>query len=183
MSTRLLMMTLLLASCGGSQTAAERARVASFLAALDRAGDGQVDRADYRRVAYAAPPFAEVDLDGDGNLDAAELVTLLRGQDPMDFDRQHRSRQPPRQGPPKGKGGARPGPTDLSARHHKDALSFMETELVWAGHPGLLGEQPEPPATEREARLIVERYREAYAEAGLVFPEQLPHIMGVTVQP
>lgn len=56
------------------------------LSRLDRNADGRVDEAEYLRVAFAAPVFAQADLDHDGALGAPELAALVRAQDPVYFD-------------------------------------------------------------------------------------------------
>ena len=53
---------------------------------LDMDGDGRVNDREYERVNYAGPPFSEVDLDGDGSLDPAEIAPLVLSQDPLGFD-------------------------------------------------------------------------------------------------
>ena len=58
--------------------------------------DGVVSRAEYVGRRYAGPPFSAVDLDRDGDLDAAELLRLARGQDGQRFD----GAQAPRTLPP-----------------------------------------------------------------------------------
>jgi len=63
------------------------AALAGVRAQLDRDEDGRVDVHEYSRTVYAAPPFSEIDKNGNGDLDPDELDQLLADQDPSVFDR------------------------------------------------------------------------------------------------
>ena len=50
-------------------------------------GEAALSAEGYARRHYAGPPFASVDHNQDGVLDAAELASLLQQHDPLTFDR------------------------------------------------------------------------------------------------
>ncbi len=77
---------LLVAACSGPSPA-PGAPYAGVFAALDDDHDGRVTDAEYAAAApNVAPPFAEVDLDGDGSLAPDEIATLVHRLDPAKYD-------------------------------------------------------------------------------------------------
>jgi hypothetical protein len=103
---------------------AEEAVLTRSLSTLTPRGDGAVDGAAYSALAYAAPSFEAVDVDGDGRLGPAELHELLRTQDPLSFD---------------GLGPRRPFTpkrwsqnfnTDQGVRERRAVLLFIRAELL-----------------------------------------------------
>ena len=64
----------------------EEGALAPHRAAIDTNGDGRVTADEYDRVRWQGPPFSSADGDGDGDLSAAELLTLFRAQSATRFD-------------------------------------------------------------------------------------------------
>ncbi len=53
---------------------------------LDRDGNRRVTKGEFQAVAYASPPFEEVDGNHDGALSTQELEAQIRQHDPLTFD-------------------------------------------------------------------------------------------------
>lgn len=97
--------------CSGEAAggADDPAPFAGVLVALDRDHDGVVREPEYTPAALLAPPFAEVDRDGDDALSAAEVQRLVLATDPLRFDVDLQPRAVPGEDPPAGGPGTPPG--------------------------------------------------------------------------
>lgn len=83
---------------------------APVLASIDLDHDGRVTEAEFAKVSYGAPRFSQVDSDGSGALDVAELSSLVASEDPLTFDASITAGpQPLRAGPGGPMGGQPPG--------------------------------------------------------------------------
>lgn len=138
---------------------------------LDVDHSGAVDRIEYQRVAFSAPPFEQVDQDGSGTLSVSELADLLYRQDPFTFFTSKTTNKV-----------SRPEPsTDL--RVHTTlawrTLESLREELAAARPDAVLPTDERLAAVAAEglesgpgAALLME-FQTAYAEAGLAFPAGL----------
>jgi hypothetical protein len=167
---------LILAACHGSGWREERA-LGPFLPALDRDGDGAVAAAEWGALAWAAPDFTDVDLDGDGRLSTSELAAQLRLQDPMTFDAAEIRGIPPRKAP---RGPKRDRSMTQPCRHLLDLFGFLADEARAAGFSGALPDEGSARAAARTEDLadpavqaLLGRYAAAWAEVGLAFPAGL----------
>ncbi len=59
------------------------AALGPVLSRMDTNHDGRVEKAEYDALAYSAPEFAAVDVDGDSALSLMELDALIVSQDPL----------------------------------------------------------------------------------------------------
>jgi hypothetical protein len=134
--------------------------------------DGVVSRAEYVGRRYAGPPFSAVDLDRDGDLDAAELLRLARGQDGQRFD----GAQAPRTLPPPPAVGVL-GPDALLVL---EVLGWMHSALTAAGAaPPLDPEQLQRAALtgaldSAESRQLLDQLRGPWAAQGWTWPVGVP---------
>lgn len=148
---------------------------APLLTHLDSNHDGTVSAAEYGAVAYAAPAFDAVDANRNGGLDASELSTLVRSQDPVYFDkRQEFARQGTRhfqnQRP------ARPGAYE--ARILRDLYRFEAAEILARG-----GNPPDDVAIAKaaatgslsspESILVLDGLKASADAVGVDLPERL----------
>ncbi len=168
---------LLAALLWGCADAPRAPALAPLMAAMDRDGDGAVDAGDYAALAYEAPPFSKADRDGDGAIDESELTAMLEGQDPVLFDQRAQQALPPRPRTPRAQRRKAPGP---GGRHIADLYGFLDAELAAAGVtdglPSLEVRRPTVAAgrlDSAEAQAVLAGYAQAYAAAGLAFPEGL----------
>jgi len=166
---------LLISACGSGLTRAEHSKVAPFLEALDSDGDGRVDAKEYDGVAYKAPSFEQADADSDGFLGPSELVGMLRGQDPMTFDRDEQQRMPLRER--RGRGTKAPSGFGPGQQQLRDVFVFLDSELETAGWTEALPEPTEIKAAVSTGDLgssacqgLLARYLDAYRGASLSFP-------------
>lgn len=161
-----------LTACATAPAWTDTGAVAPLLHTLDRDGDGRVDHAEYDRVRWSGPPFPSADVDGDGALDAGELLRLFRGQSPTAFD------------------GAAPEPPPLVTSHpgHRrtvrqeetlEVLTALADSLRAAGDPAPTADELESAATTAhldspECLALLARMRPAWEHHGWTWPTGVP---------
>lgn len=164
----------------------EEAAYATVRARLDQDEDGHVDLQEWVRVAWAAPVYHQVDTNADGDLDNAELGTLILTEDPASFfepaDRPHDYAP------------------DLVTHRVRNTVAWLtlealrqELEAATRGQAvaeGLLPDEAHLEAiaaaglTSPEATALLSRWVVAFEAAGLTFPPALlPSVHGVAPPP
>lgn len=137
---------------------------------LDR--DGRFAAAEYDRTLWNGPPFPSADTNGDGDLSAAELATLVRAQSPTSFDGR---------AAPEGlkRAGANIRLPSAEERDVWELLVWMGDALRSRGRPG-----PDPDAValavrsgnvqSADARVVLDTIRPEWTAQGWAWPRGLP---------
>jgi hypothetical protein len=151
------------------------AALAPLVAHLDQNKDGKLDAAEYERVGYAAPRFGTADTDGDGALSVAELDRTVFLQDPITFDGSL-ERTPPDLSLGPGVSGT------LTAQQRllwelltclRDDVRAKRSDLVLPDDLQILQAANTGRIDSYEARVVLADLKQAWTEAGLVFPQGL----------
>lgn len=139
---------------------------------LDDSADGRVDAVEYDRRLWNGPPFATADADGDGDLSALELATLVRTQSSTSFDA-------PVAAAPIRRGGAGVTLPPDGQRDVWELLVWMGDALRSAGQPG-----PDPGSVASavhtgrlespETLAVLGAMRPAWTARGWTWPEGVP---------
>ena len=155
---------MLLWFCLGCTESTHPEAFAGVLKRLDRNGDGRVTEAEY--IAPKGPPFATADQDGDGNLSAAEVETMMIRTDPA---------IPLRQSLPPPPRDAIPPPQ----RELREALRFEVEELRAKVPDASLPSEAEVQAAARQGlgsaagQQVAAQLRAAATQAGITLPDRL----------
>ena len=146
--------------------------MSGHLPRFDLDKDGRFGAEEYDQVRWNGPPFPSADTDGDGDLSATELATLVRAQSPMSFDGVAFPEALKR-------AGANLRLPSAEQRDVWELLVWMGDALRSRGRPG-----PDPDAValavrsgdaqSAETRRVLEAIRPEWIAQGWTWPQGLP---------
>jgi hypothetical protein len=173
---------LLLLSCSPAREAAwtPDGALEGLRTALDRDADGRLDAPEWARSAPFGPDFARVDIDGDADVSARELVRLARGVDPSAWreatarnqpDRRLPLREAPRKGAPVE--GPQAGPYLRWLREELLSVPGVEAAGIALPEAEAIEAVGELSLDDPAVGALLRALQRAYARAGQPFPEAL----------
>ena len=159
-------------ACAPPPSWTEAGALAGHRAWLDTNHDGRVDAGEYEGHLWNGPPMGSADLDGDGDLSAAELSALVVAQSPTHFDGAVESG-------PVARAGAGVRTPEGEAKQLWEVLVWMDDAERSVGEPGLDPAQVAAAVesgsfTSAPSRAAFAALRPAWSAHGWTWPEGIP---------